>query len=578
MIQSFLNLSNVIRSYRIDRIKCSLTSHLNYCFSNTLVAMVVFLQGLTSIAALVELDDAWKEAIVSEENLIKNHEITNGELTNQYGEALNAKKELFIKTLDPGDLSVEEQDRLNELLEIKSEIVATLRVLLAVNEQKMEYAQNNLSLLRQDSNGEAKSLNTISLNRLTETELEAELANWKSLEELKDRERGFNRLLSNSESSSGKMKLVDGRNADQDISMFSETNTFTDQELIESLDSAKDFRKEKEIVPAPEEMNKAVKKKKIFVSEETKKEEKIKEISKKERKRISRRERKKAARKARKEAKEKERKRRREVLLQKEKREQIQEVKVQDKNLVPEKEIIESNFQEAPVEVAIFKEPKAKPEKVIENSKPKIDVEVPVDKVTSDISMEESNEPFLIDDFNDVDPKNGLGNRANIYERQPSSASIQFDQANVNGVTSGVLKLSFSKMNEGGPYGNGGWGGYYSVIKNDQEKKFFDASDYKYITLWARGENGTENFVLGLADERWDSLGDSVKSKQIGEYYVDGKLPNVTTEWQKFKVPLSAFPVIKSNLASLSICFESFCFPDGLGKGIVYIDDISFEK
>ncbi len=181
---------------------------------------------------------------------------------------------------------------------------------------------------------------------------------------------------------------------------------------------------------------------------------------------------------------------------------------------------------------------------------------------------------LVIDDFNKSSLSNRLGNRANIYEKEPSAAMIGFVNENVDGSMTGVLKLNFDKQNEGGPYGRGGWCGYYSVLK-DASGGYLDASAYNYITFKVRGETGTENFVIGLSDERWDKLGDSVKSKQISTYL---NTDSLGTEWRTARVPLDAFSVGKNTLASISFCFESYCFPSGAGSGVIYLDNLALEK
>ena len=112
-------------------------------------------------------------------------------------------------------------------------------------------------------------------------------------------------------------------------------------------------------------------------------------------------------------------------------------------------------------------------------------------------------------------------------------------------------------------------------MKHEATNKYLDASGYNYISLWVKGETGKENFAVGLADRRWDELGDSVKSNHIKSYIKNSRL---TSKWQKVRVPLDAFSIDRQQLASISICFESFCFPNGSGSGSVYIDNLALEK
>ena len=101
-----------------------------------------------------------------------------------------------------------------------------------------------------------------------------------------------------------------------------------------------------------------------------------------------------------------------------------------------------------------------------------------------------------------------------------------------------------------------------------------DGTGYKTLTFWVKGEKGGENFMIGLADRHWDKIGDSLKSEEIGKYVPAGK---ITTEWQKATIPLDVFFLDYGKLSSVAISFESDCFPEGKGEGVVYIDDITFE-
>ncbi len=182
---------------------------------------------------------------------------------------------------------------------------------------------------------------------------------------------------------------------------------------------------------------------------------------------------------------------------------------------------------------------------------------------------------LVIDDFDTSYLKNSLGNRTSVYERAPSTAMSGVVQDMIEDRKSRVLKLSFDKKSSGGPHGGGGWCGYYSVLKNSADGAYLDASAYTHITMWVRGENGDENFVIGLADKRWESLDDTVKSKQITDYLSASSL---SSTWQKARIPLSEFSLDTAKLASFTIGFEANCFANGGGRGIVYIDDIVLEN
>ena len=178
--------------------------------------------------------------------------------------------------------------------------------------------------------------------------------------------------------------------------------------------------------------------------------------------------------------------------------------------------------------------------------------------------------PILIDDF-EGGSSNKLGGRSNTYVMEPSRALALRVKENAHAGT-GALMIKFDKKAKGGPYDSGGWCGYYTLLKTSS--RYFDATAFRSLSFSVRGETGTENFVIGVADRHWDEVGDSVKSEPIGTYLATAKL---TTQWQKATVPLGTFMVDMKELASIAVCFEGSVFPDGAGKGTVYIDDLMLE-
>ncbi len=208
---------------------------------------------------------------------------------------------------------------------------------------------------------------------------------------------------------------------------------------------------------------------------------------------------------------------------------------------------------------------------------------VPVHKAGAEVK------PIIIDDFESGRIINRADGRTNIYSAAPSRALISIRKDTINGKPTSVLMIKYDKQNKGGPNNSGGWCGYYSILKcaypglclvqgaTPVEKGgvvYFNATPYTALTFFVRGEKGGENFKVGIADEHWDQIGDTVKSDQIGKYLPDGK---ITVNWQKAVLPLKDLFVDQSQLAAISISFEPECFPDGSGQGSVFIDDIAFE-
>ncbi len=193
-----------------------------------------------------------------------------------------------------------------------------------------------------------------------------------------------------------------------------------------------------------------------------------------------------------------------------------------------------------------------------------------------DTGTQVTSEKVLIDTFEEPSKCNLLGQITNVYMMAPSRAMISFETDERDEIMTVVLRIKYKRATEGGPYDKGGWCGYYTTLKEvaGRETHYFDASKYTHITFWVRGEDGGENFALGLSDRHWDISGDSFKSPEIINFLPEKR---ITKEWQKAKVPLKEFYLDMSKLSSLSFCFEQECFPEGNAEGYVYIDDIAFE-
>ena len=188
------------------------------------------------------------------------------------------------------------------------------------------------------------------------------------------------------------------------------------------------------------------------------------------------------------------------------------------------------------------------------------------------LSFAAETQNLLVDDF-EGGMSNKLGGRASTYTQEPSRAlALVVKDKKQTHDGEGLLMLKYDKKAKGGPYDSGGWCGYYSTV--GPAGRFFDATPYKTLTFWVKGATGEENFVVGIADQHWNEVGDSVKSEPIGKYLSTRTLAK---EWQKAQIPLDTFLVDTKKLVSIAICFEGSVLPGGEGKGTVYIDDLAFE-
>ncbi len=174
---------------------------------------------------------------------------------------------------------------------------------------------------------------------------------------------------------------------------------------------------------------------------------------------------------------------------------------------------------------------------------------------------------FVLDNFENK--MNVLYTKAGIYSSQQSKAQKARTQKEKSDGEYSLL-IAYKKQKEG-------FCGYYIELK--QGNKFFDGSKYSKLTFKVKGKKGDENFQVGLADKKWFDKQDSVKSDDIGKYLPQGK---ITAEWQKAEIPLKVWvdrdPEFQvKELGTIAICFETTCFPDGTGLGVIYIDEVAFE-
>ncbi len=166
---------------------------------------------------------------------------------------------------------------------------------------------------------------------------------------------------------------------------------------------------------------------------------------------------------------------------------------------------------------------------------------------------------LLLDNFDHATAVNLLGRKTNSYKSLPSVIRSAWVKDVHYGEKGRSLKLSYDKK-------AGGWCGYYTLL-NQIDGAYYDLSGYKSVSFMVKGENGGENFELGMADKNWLTIGDSLKAGQVVKYLPKG----VTTEWQEVVIPLSDFGMLDlKEMGSFVLNFNV------KGKGAVYIDDIKF--
>lgn len=203
------------------------------------------------------------------------------------------------------------------------------------------------------------------------------------------------------------------------------------------------------------------------------------------------------------------------------------------------------------------------------------------DFVGDDVGGDENNgEGVLFIDRmdNQAQSINELGGRNAVYTKPPSSAFYSKGPDYGKGENNSGLKIDYRKSNTGGPFGGGGWCGFYTLLHRNMEP-YLDGSQYNYLTFWVKGEEGGENFKVGVADVVYEQMDDSLKTPYPVSHYLpkkqDGSEGAITTEWQLAVIPTDDIFLDWEQLHAMAICFETDVFPDGGGSGVVYIDDLA---
>ncbi|MCK9555366.1 CIA30 family protein [bacterium] len=159
-----------------------------------------------------------------------------------------------------------------------------------------------------------------------------------------------------------------------------------------------------------------------------------------------------------------------------------------------------------------------------------------------------------------------FGGHFNQFANQESSASNYLSDETYRGKGGRSLEITAEKTS-GGFCGT--WVHFFNVKEKPENRKYLDASDYKYISFRVKGEQGGENFTVQMADASWVQKEDSVPARPLKTYIPEG----VTAEWQEVVIPLSDFTGLDTTeLGGITFNFTSE------GKYKIYIDDIYLKK
>ena len=170
---------------------------------------------------------------------------------------------------------------------------------------------------------------------------------------------------------------------------------------------------------------------------------------------------------------------------------------------------------------------------------------------------------LVVDDFENRE-RNQLGGHRNTYQRAPSRGAAAPVPDLRGGRYSRVLRMQADRK-------AAGFCGVWLHLFNSSglQPQFFDATQFKYLSFWVRGQVGGERLTIKLADQRWIEKEDSVEVGKIDQYLAGG----ITQQWQEVLVPLEG----DHGLALDSLGGLTFDF-DLPGQYTVYIDNVAFKS
>ena len=176
------------------------------------------------------------------------------------------------------------------------------------------------------------------------------------------------------------------------------------------------------------------------------------------------------------------------------------------------------------------------------------------------VTQAQAAEKIVIADFDSGEKPNNIGGNFGGWDKDPADFSQgcaeSFDSTNRRGSKGFAMKLDYDVDSR-----NPAYNGFWMFLQN------LDASKYDNLSFWVKGDS-KEGYTTVFKVELKNA------ERQVGRYYVT----NVTDKWQKIVIPFKDFKGITdfSNLTEFVIVFEDRIASNK--KGILYLDDITFEK
>lgn len=158
---------------------------------------------------------------------------------------------------------------------------------------------------------------------------------------------------------------------------------------------------------------------------------------------------------------------------------------------------------------------------------------------------------------------NSLGGKYNVFQRNPSTARSYLDPNDNRPASMHSLRITAHREAEGFC---GVWFDFYPG--SEISPRYVDASAYRFLSFWIKGEKGGEDFDITLKDDTWRQHEDANPTLSLHDYLPKG----ATTEWQEVLIPLRDFKGLNPRrLFNLTFIFAQ------KGDHRLHVDDIAFK-
>lgn len=159
---------------------------------------------------------------------------------------------------------------------------------------------------------------------------------------------------------------------------------------------------------------------------------------------------------------------------------------------------------------------------------------------------------------------NRWGGQYNVYMREPSWARTYLDPPTIRSSSGHSLRVTAHRETEGFC---GLWLDFYPG--GEAPRRHLDASAYRFLSFWLKGQKGGEDFEIEMTDEGTVADEEARPRRPLRAYLPQG----ASTKWQEVLVPLADFHGLeRARLVRLTLNIPK------PGDHRFYLDDIALKR